>query len=497
MVRGKRHAASIGGKMESFSLEDLDEVDLLLTELEISQGRGNLVLCTVASPAYRDKVIEVIKARFSTRILSVEKGDNLISDLRNIHPEKEDILIWTLPETLAQDVLDALNNFRELFYDAGVPSLVFMTPTGLDDVIWKAPDFWRYRGGYHILKGEDNGLAFQAVEALSIPLSFSYRNKEDLLRRKRINEYLLEMLEKNKQDREKILAELGSVHSFLGDTGKSIYYFDQALEISRLIGDGQGEGANLAALGRAYANLGEIRKAIEYFDQALEISRLIGDRQGEGADLAALGRAYANQGETRKAIECFEQALMISRQIGDRMREGANLAALGRAYANQGETRKAIECFEQALMISRLIGDWLGEGANLAALGRTYADLGEIRKAIEYIEQPLKIPRQTGDRQGEGANLAVLGQAYAKLGETRKAIECFEQQLRITKEIGDRRGEGNALWNKSLALDKLGNRAQAIECARAALKIREEIEDPLAEKTRRKLQEWESQEQKQ
>ena len=457
MVRGKRHAASIGGKMESFSLEDLDEVDLLLTELEISQGRGNLVLCTVASPAYRDKVIEVIKARFSTRILSVEKGDNLISDLRNIHPEKEDILIWTLPETLAQDVLDALNNFRELFYDAGVPSLVFMTPTGLDDVIWKAPDFWRYRGGYHILKGEDNGLAFQAVEALSIPLSFSYRNKEDLLRRKRINEYLLEMLEKNKQDREKILAELGSVHSFLGDTGKSIYYFDQALEISRLIGDGQGEGANLAALGRAYANLGEIRKAIEYFDQALEISRLIGDRQGEGADLAALGRAYANQGETRKAIECFEQALMIS----------------------------------------RLIGDWLGEGANLAALGRTYADLGEIRKAIEYIEQPLKIPRQTGDRQGEGANLAVLGQAYAKLGETRKAIECFEQQLRITKEIGDRRGEGNALWNKSLALDKLGNRAQAIECARAALKIREEIEDPLAEKTRRKLQEWESQEQKQ
>ena len=80
---------------------------------------------------------------------------------------------------------------------------------------------------------------------------------------------------------------------------------------------------------------------------------------------------------------------------------------------------------------------------------------------------------------------------------TRKAIEYYEQQLKITQEIGDRSGEGNTLWNMSLALDQLGKRAQAIECAKAALKIQEEIEDPRAEKVRRKLQEWESQQQKQ
>jgi tetratricopeptide (TPR) repeat protein len=402
--------------MESISLEDLDEVDLLLTELEISQGKRNLILCVVASPAYREKIIKVIKSRFSTRITSVETGDNLISDLRNIKPKADKILIWTLPETLSQDVLDALNNFRELFYDAGVPSLIFMTPAGLDGVIWKAPDFWRYRGGYHILKGEDHGEAYQAVEALSIPLRFSYRNKEDLLRRERINEYLLEKI-RNKQEREKILAELGSIHSFLGDTGKSIYYFDQALEISRQIGDRQGEASNLAALGQAYVNPGEIRKAIEYFDQALEISRQIGDRQKEGASLASLGQAYAKLGESSKAIKYIEQALMISRQIGDRQKEGASLAALGRTYAN--------------------------------------------------------------------------------LGMMHLAIGCYELQLRIAQEIGFIRSEGDALWNMSLALDQLGKKAQAIESAKAALKILGDIEDPQAENVRRKLQEWESQQQKQ
>ena len=151
MVRDQSHAHPPGEEMESVSLEDLEEVDLLLTGLEISRGRGNLILCSVASPAYRDKVIAAVAARFPIRVLAVERGDKLITDLRNAKEEKEEILIWTLPERLSEDILDALNNFRELFYDSGVPNLVFITPAGMDEVIWKAPDFWRYRGGYHIL----------------------------------------------------------------------------------------------------------------------------------------------------------------------------------------------------------------------------------------------------------------------------------------------------------------------------------------------------------
>ena len=72
----------------------------------------------------------------------------------------------------------------------------------------------------------------------------------------------------------------------------------------------------------AYADLGETRKAIEYYEQALTISREIGDRRGEGADLGNLGLAYADLGETRKAIEYYEQALAIAREIGDKQNEG-------------------------------------------------------------------------------------------------------------------------------------------------------------------------------
>ena len=79
--------------METIALEDLDEVDLLLTELEISQGKGNIILCTVASPSYRDQVIEAIKRCFPVRIMSVESGDALIWDLRSIKPDEKEIFI--------------------------------------------------------------------------------------------------------------------------------------------------------------------------------------------------------------------------------------------------------------------------------------------------------------------------------------------------------------------------------------------------------------------
>jgi tetratricopeptide (TPR) repeat protein len=456
VVRGKRHVASTGGEMESISLEDLDEVDLLLTELEISQGKRNLIFCIVASPAYREKVIEVINARFPTRVQKVETGDNLISDLRNVKPKDEEILIWMLPETLSNDILDALNNFRELFYDAGVPSLVFMTPAGLDDVIWKAPDFWRYRGGYHILKGDDQGSAYQAVEALSMPFSFSYQNKEDLLRRKMINEHLLDKM-KNKSEKLKILIELGSVHSVLS----------------------------------------EQRKAIEYFRQALAIASEIGDKRGEENALGNVGNAYYFLGEVHKAIEHYEQALVIAREIEDKRNEGVWLGNLGGAYAGMGEIRKAVEYHDQALAIAREIGDKMAASANLGNLGLDYVGMGEMRKAIEYHEQALTIAREIEDRRGEGKLLGNLGVAYAYLGNTSKAIDYYELQLKITQEIGDRMSEGTALWNMSFVLDQLGKRDKAIECAKAALKIREEIEDPRADNVRRKLQEWESQEQKQ
>ncbi len=237
-------------------------------------------------------------------------------------------------------------------------------------------------------------------------------------------------------------------------------------------------GRLLGTQGLAYAHLGEVQKAIEYHQQALKISREIGDRGMEGSALGNLGNAYVRLGEVQKAIEHYQQALVIAREIGDRGMEGKALGGLGLAYADLGEVQKAIEYYEQTLKIHREIGDRRGEGNDLGNLGSAYLRLGEVQKAIEYYEQALKISREIGDRRGEGNRLGNLGNAYADLGEVQKAIEHQQQALKISREIGDRRGEGNRLGNLGLAYARLGETKPARECLVAALAIGEAIADP-------------------
>ncbi|MCD4843428.1 MAG: tetratricopeptide repeat protein, partial [Methanosarcinales archaeon] len=76
-------------------------------------------------------------------------------------------------------------------------------------------------------------------------------------------------------------------------------------------------GSALGSLGLAYSDLGQVDTAIEYYDQALVISREIGDRRGEVVWLGSLGNAYGYLGEVEKAIEYYVQGLTIGKNIKD------------------------------------------------------------------------------------------------------------------------------------------------------------------------------------
>jgi tetratricopeptide (TPR) repeat protein len=283
------------------------------------------------------------------------------------------------------------------------------------------------------------------------------------------------------------LGNLGIAYHSLGQVERAIEYYQQALAVSREIGDRRNEGAWLGNLGLAYADLGQVERAIEYYQQALAVSREIGDRRGEAAALGNLGGACRNLGQVERARECLEQALTISREIGDRRGEGNRLGSLGNAYYSLGQVERAIEHYQRAMAISREIGDRRGEAASLGNLGCAYRDLGQVERAIEYHQQALAVSREIGNRRNEGSQLGNLGLAYAHLGQVGRAIEYHQQALAISREIGNRRGEGNQLGNLGIAYRNLGQVERARECLEQALAIFEEIKSPYAQWARDRL----------
>jgi tetratricopeptide (TPR) repeat protein len=173
-----------------------------------------------------------------------------------------------------------------------------------------------------------------------------------------------------------------------------------------------------------------VEKAIEYHEQALIISREIGDRRGEGADLGNLGLAYSDLGQVEKAIEYYGQALVIAREIGDRLREGIWLGNLGIAYSDLGQVEKAIEYYKQALEIAQEIGHRYLEANELVNTGDIFSDISEFDNAVKFYKQAIAIADEIKIVQPQNEARWGLAQSQLFSGNLENARSTAESARR-------------------------------------------------------------------
>jgi len=74
--------------------------------------------------------------------------------------------------------------------------------------------------------------------------------------------------------------------------------------------------ADLLARGHAAHDTGLYKEALNFYNQALVISREVGDRAGEGTTLNNIGAVCHGQGQYEQALEYYQAALLIARDLG-------------------------------------------------------------------------------------------------------------------------------------------------------------------------------------
>ncbi|PKP52336.1 MAG: hypothetical protein CVT90_02690, partial [Candidatus Altiarchaeales archaeon HGW-Altiarchaeales-3] len=366
------------------------DLNTLSIEIGVSKGRGNIIICKVNSPYFREEILNFLSKQYTYEKIEVKEGEGnaLIKRLRQKKVSEKDALIWIMPENLSIDIEGALNNYRELFYEYPIPSIIFCNDLFLTDLIIRAPDFWRYRGNFYLFEEPKGEAMYLASE--SLPISISFKDKKDLMRRKRINEHLL-TIAKDKKQKVGLLLENSEIYYIFGNFKNMIEICEKSLRISKEIGDITGESACYRNLGAAYQSLGDFKKAIVFHENSLKINKEIGDIAGESKCYTNLGAAYSNLGDFKKAIEFHENSLKIDKDIGDIAGESKCYMGLGNAYANLGDFNKAVVFYENSLKIFKEIGDIAGESKCYTNLGNTYYNLGDFKKAIEFYENSLKI----------------------------------------------------------------------------------------------------------
>jgi len=284
-----------------------------------------------------------------------------------------------------------------------------------------------------------------------------------------------------------VLANLGSIHWWLGNHRTAQECFEQSLAGHREAGESAGEARALGRLGLVCERLGDYPAAVARMREALAICQRTGNRYGEGTHLINLGTLHRRLGQYAEAAEHQRAAAAVFTGLGELRLEGYALGNLGATESLLGRHTEALAHLDRALVNCQRAADRGGEGSALGTIGAVYRRLRQYPEALDYLHRALAISRETGDRSLETETLGTLADTLHDMGQTGPALARFRAALALASKAGDRFEQARALDGIARALAGAGQHGQAREHWLRALAIFSDLGVPEAGQVRARL----------
>lgn len=183
-------------------------------------------------------------------------------------------------------------------------------------------------------------------------------------------------------------------------------------------------------------------KALE---EALELSRLGSDREGEGIALGYLGRAYCEQGRVADGLLLLQQSLEIAEERQDKRQIGISLGRLADMHLRQKDHDDARRYYRRAIEIEEEIDDISGLAIDHAKLGVIDAEEGDKESAAVEFEKAAAAHHQLRHPAEEVKLLLRSAGLYGELNRPEMAERCFDQIVAVVdqsyKDTPERIGE--------------------------------------------------------
>lgn len=258
------------------------------------------------------------------------------------------------------------------------------------------------------------------------------------------------------------LGNLGNIYHDIGNYKAAIKYQLSHLEISRKIGDRQGEGRALMRLGRTYYAINEVFKAIQNLKQSLTISKKIEDSKAQLTAWETLSNIYIDQEKYSKAIECCHSRLKILYRINDPHRIAHSLLQIGSIWLENKEYDRAAHFCHESLNFYQELYDDFGTMNALFYLGTIEYNKSSYVKAINYYNQSLNLSKRTFSLDMEATVLSLLGFSYFQLDGFDRAEEFFLEHLRIANKTNNDISRAAAYANLARFYSSISDHKKAI-----------------------------------
>lgn len=225
---------------------------------------------------------------------------------------------------------------------------------------------------------------------------------------------------------------------------KSIYFFQQALDLARTHNNKHHELKCLRQMSLTYWDLNDLQNFYELNKEGLKMARHLNHRGEIGRALNNIGLYFWKTNEYSKALSYYQEALTIARELNDKVEMSACYNNIGLVYRALGVYLKAQDYLEKTILIERESSNNLYLPMvlnNLGVLFRRKAsysmERGDYLKALRYFEDCLELTLKAKSIRTEIKALNNIGNIYLDLNKYRNALMYFQEGLQKSDKIND------------------------------------------------------------
>lgn len=218
-------------------------------------------------------------------------------------------------------------------------------------------------------------------------------------------------------------------------------YAAQALEISRTIGDREGEALALHNLANGNVYTFHVEEAQSQYDSAMVLYEHLNLRRGIAGLLVDRGLFMTELGLLDDAMHLYERAANLAREIDFPWVLCVTMVNASYCERLRGNYDAAKSQATRALAAALELGSLQLESAALGTLGAAERELGEYENAIAHLKRGVQIRRPAGATPRLGDNLCALALAELRAGEivcaqatTSELIDLYQSNPRLAPQ---------------------------------------------------------------
>lgn len=205
----------------------------------------------------------------------------------------------------------------------------------------------------------------------------------------------------------------------------------EAHDVSRRIGDREGEALALHTMANGLLYTDRVDDAASYYERAQQIYERIGHRVGLASIFVDRGLFMTELGLLDEALRWYDRARRAVREIGFGF--VACVEQIDRSYCRRlrGEPLAARAAARTARALARRIGARHLESAALGTLGTAETLLDDCGAAVAHLTRAVDLRRRDGATPRLGDNLCALAFAQARAGDLPAACRAADEMLAL------------------------------------------------------------------